>query len=163
MMAEAKIAGLAFKDTPGAEPDALLSTDFAKHRDGTSTIHAAGSAAIIATVRAGSPISMKRCRGARMQGEAFTPVPKIHESVFGRIRVGAHLYTPIGVPADYEIVTARDVTPSTAPPPHFEAVVPRIEPNEEHPDRGTIWPKAPRRRRGTRRNRTSGTSSGASA
>ena len=34
MMAEAKAAGLRFKDMPNDEPDALLSTDSAKDKDG---------------------------------------------------------------------------------------------------------------------------------
>ena len=31
--------------------------------------------------------------------------PKIHESALDRIKVGAHLYAPIGLPATYDMVT----------------------------------------------------------
>jgi len=48
-----------------------------------------------------------------------TLVPKIHESVFGRIKVGAHLYAPIGLPADYEVVTTGDVRLGISPAAPF--------------------------------------------
>src|SRR5262249_9607780 len=40
-------------------------------------------------------------------------MPKIHESVFARIAVDAHLYAPVALPAAYEIVTYDEniVTP----------------------------------------------------
>jgi hypothetical protein len=44
------------------------------------------------------------------------PLPKIHESVFGRIRVGAHIYAPVGLPANYEIVRSGDVRLIGSPP-----------------------------------------------
>src|SRR5262249_9323511 len=40
--------------------------------------------------------------------------PKIHASVFDRIKAGAHLYAPIGLPQEYEVVEANGrVVPST--------------------------------------------------
>jgi uncharacterized protein (DUF2235 family) len=40
-------------------------------------------------------------------------LPKIHESVFERMKVGAHLYAPIGLPEKYEVVTSdRELIPS---------------------------------------------------
>jgi uncharacterized protein (DUF2235 family) len=143
MMAEAKLAKLAFKDTPGAEPDALLSTDSAKDKDGRLYDSRSGlggyyrySPRKMAEFYDAMPPSVdaKGQPSKDAKGKPFKPVPKIHESVFGRIRVGAHLYAPIGLPADYEIVTTKDVMVNTAPPPLFEDVLPRIEPNADQPD-----------------------------
>ena len=62
MMAEAKAAGLQFKDMPDDEPDALLSTDLAKDEDGRLYISKSGSAATIGIARERFPISITRCR-----------------------------------------------------------------------------------------------------
>ncbi len=37
----------------------------------------------------------------------FIAMPKIHESVFERMKVGAHLYAPIGLPETYEVATSK--------------------------------------------------------
>jgi uncharacterized protein (DUF2235 family) len=145
MMAEAKLADLAFKDTPGAEPDALLSTDSAKDKDGRLYDSRSGlggyyrySPRKVTDFYDAMPgvddkgrqwLDAKGKPWVDTQGAPIRPVPKIHESVFGRIRIGAHLYAPIGLPANYEIVTTKDVTVSATQPPVFEPVLPRIEPN----------------------------------
>jgi hypothetical protein len=38
--------------------------------------------------------------------EVEIPTPKIHESMFQRLRRGARAYAPVGLPADYAVVTA---------------------------------------------------------
>ena len=43
-----------------------------------------------------------------MTGQTNQRLPKIHESVFARIQVGAHLYAPIGLPDKYAVVRTPD-------------------------------------------------------
>jgi len=85
-------------------------------------------------------------------------IPKIHESVFGRIKVGAHLYAPIVLPAKYEIVTSTNAVVSYQSGPE-----PKLEPGSN-----TIIPNDPILAEGAaafareREQKTSGTSFGAS-
>ncbi|UFW46447.1 MULTISPECIES: DUF2235 domain-containing protein, partial [Bradyrhizobium] len=110
MMSEAKDAGLVFKDMPDAEPDALISTDSAKDKDGRLYDSRSGLGgyyrysprkiqdfydAMPATVAPDGTLNPR-------------PVPKIHEAVFGRIKLGAHFYAPIGFPKKYEVVRCSD-------------------------------------------------------
>lgn len=133
MMAEAKEAGLLFKDLPDAEPDALLSTDSAKDKDGRLYDSRSGlggyyrySPRKISDLYDAMPDAVgadgKPCR---------RPVPKIHEAVFGRIKIGAHFYAPIVFPADYEVVRSIDakVTYSDTGPT-ISNVTSTIEPND---------------------------------
>jgi hypothetical protein len=130
MLAEAKATGLMFKGLPDAEPDAPLTTDSAKDKDGRLYDSRSGLGGYyrygprkIADFYASMP---KR----NNQGQTVhSPVPKIHESVFGRIRNGAHFYAPIGLPADYEVVTTSNVVPNPNPPPPYQPVVSFVEPN----------------------------------
>jgi hypothetical protein len=58
------------------------------------------------------------------------PLPKIHDAVFGRIRIGAHFYAPIVFPADYEVVRSADATVSYSPTgPTISYIASTIEPN----------------------------------
>src|SRR3984893_3075787 len=114
MMAEAKEAGLQFKAMPDAEPDALLSTDSAKDKDGRLYDSRSGlggyyrySPRKISDFYDAMPYSKARLRDP---SKAPALLPKIHETVFGRIKMGAHVYAPIGFPEDYEVVQSGDVT-----------------------------------------------------
>ena len=69
MLAEAEQAGLSFKKMPSADPDALLSSDSAKDKDGRLYDPGAGSVAITATVPEKFGISTTRCR-AKMTRKA---------------------------------------------------------------------------------------------
>jgi hypothetical protein len=83
--------------------------------------------------------------------DEWSPKPKIHEAVFGRIKVGAHLYAPIVFPPDYEVVTSTDVLVSPTPPPPIAPIVTTVEPNSDqiaegknnaasrHKDQEDIW------------------------
>lgn len=132
MLAEAKATGLEFKDLPDAEPDALLSTDSAKDKDGRLYDSRSGLGGYY---RYGprkiadfyTPMQKKNEKGQIV----YRPVPKIHESVFGRIRNGAHFYAPIGLPGGYEIVTTTDVVPSSDPQRPYEPGVSFVEPNTQ--------------------------------
>ncbi|HEY0329889.1 MAG TPA: DUF2235 domain-containing protein [Rhodopseudomonas sp.] len=138
MMAEAKDAGLQFKDMPDAEPDALLSTDSAKDKDGRLYDSRSGLGGYYRY----SPRKMADFYAAMPKHENWAPKPKIHEAVFGRIKVGAHFYAPIVLPADYEVVTSTDVLVSPKPPPPIAPILTNVEPNSaalaEGKDSGTL-------------------------
>jgi hypothetical protein len=131
MMAEAKQAGLQFKDMPDAEPDALLSTDSAKDKDGRLYDSRSGLGGYYRY----SPRKIVDFYEAMPKPPAapddWAPMPKIHEAVFGRIRVGAHLYAPIVLPPEYEVVTSTDVLVSPTPPPPIVPIVTTVEPNSD--------------------------------
>lgn len=109
MMSEAKEAGLIFKDMPDAEPDALISTDSAKDKDGRLYDSRSGlggyyrySPRKIQDFYDAMPVTFDKGKPNPK------PVPKIHEAVFGRIKLGAHFYAPIGFPKNYEVVRTSD-------------------------------------------------------
>ena len=132
MMAEAKAAGLQFKDMPDDEPDALLSTDSAKDKDGRLYDSRSGlggyyrySPRKISDFYHAMPITHAADGTPHPK-----PIPKIHDAVFGRIRTGAHFYAPIGFPADYEVVKSTDpVVTYSGTGPTISNVASTIEPN----------------------------------
>ena len=130
MMAEAKAAGLQFKDMPDDEPDALLSTDLAKDKDGRLDHLRSGLGGYYRY----SPRKISDFYHAITHAADGTPhpkpIPKIHDAVFGRIRTGAHFYAPIGFPADYEVVKSTDpVVTYSGTGPTISNVASTIEPN----------------------------------
>src|SRR5258708_3397513 len=151
MMAEAKQAGLEFKDMPNAEPDALLSIDSAKDKDGRLYDSRSG----IGGYYRYSPRKISEFYKAMPNPEdapaEWPPKQKTHEAVCGRIKVGAHLYAPIVSPPDYEVVTSPDVLVSPPPPPPMAPIVTTVEPNSDqiaegknnaasrHKDQEDIW------------------------
>jgi hypothetical protein len=59
-------------------------------------------------------------------------VPKIHEAVFSRIKLGAHFYAPIGFPAQYEVVRSNDPRINYWPSgPVISNTAATIEPNSD--------------------------------
>jgi hypothetical protein len=126
MLAEAKATGLVFKDLPDAEPDALLSTDSAKDKDGRLYDSRSGLGGYY---RYGPRKIADFYATMKAKDGDYRPVPKIHETAFGRIKNGAHFYAPIGLPAAYEIVTTTDVLPSANPPPPYQPADSFVEPN----------------------------------
>jgi uncharacterized protein (DUF2235 family) len=106
MMAEAADYGLRFKAAPEADPDAVKYVNAAQDKDGRLYDSRAGlggyyrySPRKIADLYAGSTTDQTNQR-----------LPKIHESVFARIQVGAHLYAPIGLPDKYAVVRTANRT-----------------------------------------------------
>lgn len=145
IVAEARQAGVVFKQMANAEPDALLSTDSAKDKDGRLYDSRSGVGGYyrynprkIADFYERTKKSIER-RQQKATREAKTnaaaPVvpsalPKIHETVFGRIRIGAHLYAPIGLPEQYEVVTTGDVAVAyNLPPPNVTPAPMSVIPN----------------------------------
>jgi hypothetical protein len=141
MMAEAQQSGLVFKEIKNAEPDALLSANSAKDKDGRLYDSRSGARGYYRYSPRNisdfyTPMAAAAAKGAVGSGKL---TPKIHESVFGRIKVGAHLYAPIGLPVDYEVVTGGNASviynplpPSVATPPAM--IQPNVQPATEGPN-----------------------------
>ena len=87
IMQEAKACGLLFKT---ANPDALAETKEAQDKDGRLYNSRSGAGSYY--------------RYGPRRYEVSIATPKIHESVFRRIKNHAHVYAPIGIPHDYELV-----------------------------------------------------------
>lgn len=104
IMNEAKVFNLKFKEEPQAEPDALKRARSSQDKDGRLYDSRAGLGGYY---RYG-PRKVEEFCDARFSKKNTDQVriklPKIHESVFGRIRIGAHLYAPIGLPKKYAVV-----------------------------------------------------------
>lgn len=159
-MSEAKQAGLVFKDMPDAEPDALISTESAKDKDGRLYDSRSGLGGYYRY----SPRKIQDFYDAMPATTAADgtpnpkPVPKIHEAVFGRIKLGAHFYAPIGFPKEYEVVRSTDAYVNYWPSgPMISNTVVTIEPNnsavsegklsrDRHKEQENIWDIVWRRR-----------------
>ncbi|UPT97723.1 DUF2235 domain-containing protein [Bradyrhizobium barranii subsp. apii] len=132
ILAEARQAGLVFKTIARAEPDALLNTDSAKDKDGRLYDSRSGLGGYYRySPRKIADFYEAMAKAAEKKGVApGALVPKIHESVFGRIKMGAHLYGPIGLPKVYEVVTTGDVSLIYTPlPPDVTPDPMLIQPN----------------------------------
>jgi hypothetical protein len=152
MLAEAEKSGLSFKKMPTADPDALLSSDSAKDKDGRLYDSRSGLSGYYRySPRKIQDFYDAMPREKDPQGKLIpAPVPKIHESVFGRIQVGAHLYAPVGLPPNYEVVQSGDVTIIDGQPPVIGPLSLTIEPNgpqiaegdkatERHKEQENVW------------------------
>jgi uncharacterized protein (DUF2235 family) len=110
MMAEAADCNLRFKSEPSDDPDALKQARAAQDKDGRLYDSRAG----LGSYYRYGPRSIGRFFAAAVSKLLkHKRVPKIHESAIDRIQVGAHLYAPIGLPAEYAVVTAdtREIRP----------------------------------------------------
>jgi uncharacterized protein (DUF2235 family) len=101
IMQEAKACGLVFKV---ANPAAIAETKEAQDKDGRVYDPRSG---------VGSYYRYGPRRVSRLTNELFSrtlgdevsiATPKVHESVFKRIQNNAHVYAPIGIPHNYELV-----------------------------------------------------------
>jgi uncharacterized protein (DUF2235 family) len=153
ILAEARQAGVILKQIANSEPDALLNADSAKDKDGRLYDSRSGlggyyrySPRKIADFYEAMEKSAKKANKA-----PGTLIPKIHESIIGRIKIGAHLYAPIGLPRNYEVVTTGDVSLVYTPPPPAVTPAPlSIQPNaqpfaegdnapERHAEQDNAW------------------------
>jgi hypothetical protein len=115
ILREAKYCGLKFKNFPHTDPDSLLNLKGAQDKDGRLYDSRSGLAGYY---RYGPRDVAQLCDTRKMKDlRDFVHIedPKIHESVFARMKVGAHLYAPIGLPRNYKIVTndGRIVSPGS--------------------------------------------------
>lgn len=106
MMAEAADCGLRFKAAPEADPDAVKHVRAAQDKDGRLYDSRAG---IGGYYRYG-PRKITDLYADVTTIQTSKPLPKIHESVFARIQVGAHLYAPINLPDKYAVVRTDDLS-----------------------------------------------------
>lgn len=111
-MQEAKVCGLRFKP---ANPAAVAEAKEAQDKDGRLYDSRSGFASYY---RYGPRRVSRLCDQVflRTTGDAVrVAAPKIHDSVFRRISNNAHVYAPIGIPHDYElVVTAPKVNSADA-------------------------------------------------
>jgi uncharacterized protein (DUF2235 family) len=106
LMQEAKARGLVFKTDPPSDPDAFRSAASASDKDGRQYDSRAGLAGYY---RYGPRKLNDLChtgRTGRSRDAVEIPTPKIHESALMRLRSDTNAYAPIGLPADYAVVTA---------------------------------------------------------
>ncbi len=100
MMKEAQKRGLDFKSEPDDDPDALKTVRSSKDKDGRLYDSRSGLGAYY---RYGPRKVADLCDDK--DNDVHIALPKIHESVFGRIDSGCNAYAPIGLPPNYVTVT----------------------------------------------------------
>jgi uncharacterized protein (DUF2235 family) len=105
IMNEAMACGLQFKKKPGAEPDALLRAESARDKDGRlyDSRHGLAGYYRYGPRKLADLCNMRLSR--QPDDEVYIENPKIHESVFKRMKTRARAYAPIGLPAKYDVVT----------------------------------------------------------
>ena len=105
ILSEARQRGLTLKAAPGADPDAFRRVESTQDKDGRIYDSRNG---LSGYYRYG-PRSVAALSNSRYSDDKRDSVkietPKIYQSVFARIAVDAHLYAPVALPADYEILT----------------------------------------------------------
>lgn len=102
MMQEAKACGLEFKEDEESLKDVRLASD----EDGRLYDSRYGLAAYYRYCPRKLVDLTHDSFSSAPDDEVTIGVPKIHESVFRRIRTGARGYTPVGLPEQYAVVTA---------------------------------------------------------
>jgi len=105
MLSEARQRGLTLKAAPGADPDAFTKVCSTQDKDGRIYDSRNGLAGYY---RYG-PRSVAALSNTEYSDDkrdcVHIAVPKIHQSVFERIAVDAHLYAPVSLPPAYEVLT----------------------------------------------------------
>jgi Uncharacterized alpha/beta hydrolase domain (DUF2235) len=102
ILEEARRCGLKLKETPEADPDALVHAHSERDKDGRIYDSRGGWRGYY---RYGPRKLSELCREKTRWYEVQIDVPKIHESVFKRMSTSARPYAPIGLPDVYEVVT----------------------------------------------------------
>jgi hypothetical protein len=117
IMTEAQKCGLRFKSAPNADPDSLINTSAARDKDGRLYDSRSGLGGYY---RYGPRNLAELCHDKFSENpgdQVDIRLPKIHESVFRRIQNNAHPCAPLGIPADYEVVTdTGQILPASANP-----------------------------------------------
>ena len=147
ILSEARRRGLTLKKAPGADPDAFIRVCSTQDKDGRiydsrnglGGYYRYGPRSVAALSDTKFSEDKRDCVKIEM--------PKIHESVFDRITVDAHLYAPVGLPPTYEILTYDEkiVAPDRllVPPgkPKYEtaASAAQREFTQEHVVGSSIW------------------------
>jgi uncharacterized protein (DUF2235 family) len=147
---EARECGLKFK---AANPEAIAEIKEAQDKDGRLYDSRSGLASYY---RYGPRRLSRLCNevfSRTMDDAVLIKAPKIHDSVFKRIKNNAHVYAPIGIPHDYELIVTVsrpnspdadfriDSLPANAPP--FTSDVYEWSKDAQARvlgERDTIWP-----------------------
>lgn len=106
---EARNQGLRFKDSPAADPDAFLNAHAKQDKDGRLYDSRSGLGGYY---RYG-PRDVYELSNFDTGDDRDTVKikrPKIHESVFNRLKLGAYAYAPIGLPHTYDVLTYDPAT-----------------------------------------------------
>lgn len=150
IMEEAKVCGLTFKRPPMI-PDAVTEANSAQDKDGRLYDSRSGFGSYY---RFGPRRLSKLCNqifSRTLKDEVYVDRPKIHESVLKRIKNGAHVYAPIGIPETYDVVVT-DTTNPTATLFRLEALPSALAAGSAasetvatalarvHSERRVIWP-----------------------
>jgi uncharacterized protein (DUF2235 family) len=101
IMNEAEKAGLVFKSIPAASPQTIEHPETAQDKDGRLYDPRKGLGGYY---RYG-PRRLTTLGHELLARGGGKVVPKIHETVLARVKNYAHLYSPVGLPADYALVT----------------------------------------------------------
>jgi len=105
MLSEARQRGLTLKAAPGADPDAFTRVCSTQDKDGRiydsrnglGGYYRYGPRSVAALSNTKYSEDKRDC--------VYIAKPKIHQSVFERIAVDAHLYAPVSLPSSYEVLT----------------------------------------------------------
>lgn len=135
IMSEAKRCGLVFKSLPDANPQTIGHPVTAQDKDGRIYDPRRG---IGGYYRYG-PRNLSMLGNDLLARGTNKAVPKIHESVFERVRNNAHSYAPKGLPQHYEIVTAAGEVLPPAKSSYETAEQAKARSNLQEKVWNTIW------------------------
>jgi hypothetical protein len=139
IMTEARQCGLRFKAAPDADPDSMVNTKAARDKDGRLYDSRSGLGSYY---RYGPRKLAELCdeKFSNKPGDrVLIRVPKIHESVFNRIRSNAHPAAPLGIPGNYEVVTDTAQIIPVAENPYESAPARRARENVQESVWNTVW------------------------
>jgi len=114
ILSEAQNAGLRFKSVADANPQTAGHPNTAQDKDGRIYDPRAGLGGYY---RYG-PRDLKALGEGLLSRRGAVGLPRVHESVFRRIKNHAHSYAPVGLPEQYEVVTASGEALSPARNPY---------------------------------------------
>jgi uncharacterized protein (DUF2235 family) len=139
IMTEARQCGLRFKTAPDADPDSMVTTKAARDKDGRIYDSRSGLGSYY---RYGPRKLAELCdeRFSRKPGDAvLIREPKIHESVFKRIQSNAHPSAPLGIPAQYEVVSDTGQVIPAPINPYESAPARRAREKAQESVWNTVW------------------------
>jgi uncharacterized protein (DUF2235 family) len=139
IMNEARECGLRFKSAPEADPDSMINTKAARDKDGRLYDSRAGLGSYY---RYGPRKLAELCNekfSDKPGDKVIIPVPKIHESVFKRIQTNAHPTAPLGIPANYEVVTDTGQIIPAAVNPYETAAARQAREKAQESVWNTVW------------------------
>jgi uncharacterized protein (DUF2235 family) len=139
LMQEARDRGLVFKTDPPSDPDAFRTAASARDKDGRQYDSRAG----IAGYYRYGPRKLKELCHMRLSGRKADTVeiqlPKVHETVFMRLRSDSGPYAPIGIPADYAVVTSAGEILDVSKNPYEDSDEAKVRAKEQEIVWNIVW------------------------